>query len=126
LRIVVMVWLVGGLVFFLIRFASGRRVSGQVLPQQATTALTAISTEDLLHHMESVNKELAAAAAKLHRAEDHISLAIPSIKRNYLLVEKGHLESAAATTEAARRELEQSRQEFEVVLNSLKKEHQLQ
>src|SRR5689334_21773944 len=82
LRIVVMVWLVGGLVFFLIRFASGRRVSGQVLPQQATTALTAISTEDLLHHMEGVNKELAAAAVKLHRVEDHISLAIPSIKRS--------------------------------------------
>src|SRR5690348_1533830 len=77
LRTVVMVWLLGGLVFFLIRFASGKRVSGQAAPQQPLTALTAISAEDLLHHMDSVNKELAAAAAKLHRAEDHISRTIP-------------------------------------------------
>jgi hypothetical protein len=69
--------------------------------------VTAVSTEDLLHHMDVVNVKLLAATARLSRAEAEILKTLPIIERNYLLVEQQHLENALAATEAARHDLEE-------------------
>ncbi|HZP17924.1 MAG TPA: hypothetical protein VFB00_08170, partial [Terriglobales bacterium] len=90
-------------------------------PANAATG-SAIS-DDLLVHMEGVGVKLVTASANLHRAENQVSRSLPGVERNYLLVEKQRLESALASAEAARRDLEQTRQEFDLILNSMKKEH---
>jgi hypothetical protein len=76
--------------------------------------------------MEAVSSEVEDATAKLHRAEGDIAGSLPAVRRNSLFVEQRRLDNALAITEAARQQLERSRQQFELVLNSLKKEHQLQ
>ncbi len=121
LRIVVIAWLLGGLAFLLVRFGFGAHEPARPATQQAKPPVP-IASEDLLHHLDAFNDEVATAAAKLRRTEDHIA-SLPGVQRNFLLVEKNHLENALAITEAARRDLEQSRRDFEIVLNSLKKEH---
>ena len=97
--------------------------AGKTTVQQPPPAMTAMSREDLLRHMDAFDDELAVAAAKIHRAQDHVAHTLPGVHRNYLLVEKNHLQNAMAILEVARRDLEQSRRDFEIVLNSIKKEH---
>src|ERR1700680_1289980 len=125
LRFFFVIWLLAGIGFLGVKMQSGRSkpVENTVQPKHQT--LTAISTEDLLHHMDNVNVRLANAAAKIRRAEDQIARALPSVERNYLLVEKRQLENAMDISEAGRRDLEQSRQDCELILNSLRKEHEL-
>ena len=87
--------------------------------------MSAISNEDLLHHMDTVTEKLTEAATNIRRAQDQVARTLPSVERNYLLVEKRRLESVLGMTEAVRRDLEQGRQEAELIRNSLKKEHAL-
>jgi len=127
LKILLAAWLLGGISFAAWKITTGSgKTTKPVAPVGAQApVVTAISTEDLLHHMEQVNAQLSQAAARLRRAEELTARTIPSLERNYLLVEKQHLETALAVTEAARRDLEQGRQDADLILNSLKKEHEL-
>jgi hypothetical protein len=122
LRVVVAVWLLTGLAFLGVKFLSGKRDPAPVVAATGASA-TAISSEDLLDHLQALDTTLAAASARMRRAEDQIQRTVPVIERNYLLVEKQHLESAIALTDAARLDLEQGRKTAALVLNSLKKEH---
>jgi hypothetical protein len=69
-----------------------------------------------------VNRKLAESAAKIRRVEDQIDRTVPSLDRNYLLVESQRLKNSAAIAEGARRDLEDIREEFQLVLNSLRKD----
>ncbi len=124
LRAFVLVWLVGGMGFLAVRFGLGRHSSSNPSPQPIQAPITAISTEDLVHHVDSVNDKVAHSAANLRRAQDQLVRTLPSLDRNYMLTERRRLENALAITESIRRELEQSRDEIELIDNSLKKEQQ--
>jgi hypothetical protein len=123
-RFLLSVWVVAGLTFVVIKLLPGKRESAPAA--QATPAPTAISTEDLLRHMEAVNRRLAESAAKIRQAEDQIDRAIPALDRNYLPIEAQRLKHAAAVAEGARRDLEDGREEFQLVLNSLRKDDHTQ
>ena len=122
-RILVFAWLLAGLGFALWKFGVSRDKPIEIPAPTPKAAVTVISGEDLLHHASAVNANLNQAAARLRRSEDQISRSIPGIDRNYLFVEKQHLQNALAATEAARRDLEQARQDSDLILNSLK-EHE--
>ena len=127
LRIVIIIWLVAGLVFVIWRLQPDIRPAAPPaasLGQSQRLPVTAISTEDLLQHMDDVKAKLEKAGERIRRAEEQISRTLPSIERNYLPVEKQHLNAALANSEIARHDLEECRQEFELVLNSLRKELQ--
>jgi len=76
--------------------------------------------------MEAVDARLTEATQRIRRAEDQIAITLPGIERNYLLVEKRYLQAAAGSAETARRDLEESRQDFDLVMNSLRKEQEHQ
>jgi hypothetical protein len=134
MRVLIVLWLLVGLVFLIWKLQPESAVpqAALITPKPGSQSagqqplVTAISTEDLLRHMDEVNVNLQRASERIRRAQEQINRTLPSIERNYLLVEKQHLDTALAISEAARHELEESRQEFELVLNSLRKEHQLQ
>jgi hypothetical protein len=119
-RVLVSVWVLGALVFLAIKLLPARP---EPLPvPKAAPETTAISMEDLLRHMDVVNRKLAESAAKIRRVEDQIDRTVPSLDRNYLLVESQRLKNSAAIAEGARRDLEDIREEFQLVLNSLRKD----
>ena len=122
-RILVFVWLLAGLGYGLWKFGVGRDRTTETPVPSTKDVVTAISTEDLLHHMAAVNAKLNDAAARLRRSEDQIDRSLPGIDRDYLFVEKQHLQNSLAATEAARRDLEQARQDSDLILNFLK-EHE--
>jgi hypothetical protein len=131
-KILIIAWLLAGLAFLIWKLGPAFAVAPAAstpppgsLGLRQKPLLTAISTEDLLHHMDEVNTRLQRAVERVRRTQEQISRTLPAIERNYLLVEKQHLDTALTNSEAARRELEESRQEVELVLNSLRKEHQL-
>lgn len=121
--VLAIVWVLGGLIFLVMKFLP---VKSEPAPPPAAVgskpAVTAISNEDLLRHMDAVSRKLAESAAKIRRAEAEIDRTVPALDRNYLPLESQRLKSAAAATESARRDLEDSREEFQVVLNSLRKD----
>ena len=124
LRVFVALWFLAGLGYFafFLHSHSGKPAQAATLdPRQPT----AISTEDLIHHMDLANTKLSDASARILRAEDQVQRALPGVERTYLLVEQQHLKNAYALTEAGRRDVEQARQEFDLILNSLRKEHEL-
>lgn len=120
-RVLVTVWVLGGLAFFAIKLLPSKHEPASPPAPQAAP-VSAISTEDLLRHMDAVNRRLAESAAKIRRAEDQIDRTVPALDSNYLPVESKRLKSVAATVESARRDLEDGREEFQVVLNSLRKD----
>lgn len=120
-RTLVLIWLLGGLGFAVWKFGVSKRATEAAAPA-ATAATTALSTEDLLHHMDGVNTKISEAVSRLRRADDQIFRSLPAIDRNYLFVEKQHLQHALAANEAARRDLEQARQDSDLILNSLKEQ----
>jgi hypothetical protein len=126
LRAFVLVWLLGGVALLAIRLQPVKTKPSEATAVPVRNARTAISLEDLLHHMEATSRVLDTAAQKVRRLQDQIDRALPSMERNYLLVEKHRLESAVAISESARRDLEECRQQFDLILNSLKKEHELE
>ena len=121
-RTLVLMWLLGGIGFGIWKFGMSKRPL-DAATKSPNAAMTAISAEDLLHHMEGVNTKVSEAAARIRRADDQISRSLPTIDRNYLFVEKQRLRNALAANEAARRDLEQARQDSDLILNSLK-EHE--
>jgi hypothetical protein len=124
LKTLIVVWLLAGAGFLIWKLVPASAKPAEKT-QAAAGSVTAISTEDLLHHMDLVEDRLQDATGRLKRAEAHILQSIPSVQRNYLLVEKQHLENALAAIEAARRDLEQGREDTTLIHNSLKKEHEL-
>jgi hypothetical protein len=125
LRTFVVVWVLAGLVFMAIKLMPSNRGPADIAARSSEPAVTAISTEDLVHHVDLVTGKLTEAAANIRRAQDQVARTLPSLDRNYMLVEKRRMESAAAIIEAVHRDLEQSRQEADLISNSLKKEHEL-
>jgi len=119
LRIFVFLWLLCGLAYLAFWLTGNKHQTTGPAPH-TEHPITAGSAEDLLHHVDAVMEKVAAAAANLHRAEDHVSRALPGVVRNDLLVEKRRLENSLAAIEAARRDLEQNRQDLELISNSLK------
>jgi len=117
LRVLVVVWLLGGLSFALWRFVSTKSPDAEknVPPPQL-----AVGSDDLLHHMETANAKLVTADAVLRRAEDQISRTAAALDRNYLYVEKRRLDNAVSTSAEARSSLQQARQEVNLILNSIK------
>jgi hypothetical protein len=130
LKVVIAVWLLAGAGFvtWKLGFATSKPAATTPVIEPSPTAISpiAISAEDLLHHTDAVNRKLTEATARLRRAEDQISRTLPSMDRNYLLVERQQLQNALSATEAARRDLEQAREDTNLILNSLKKEHELE
>jgi hypothetical protein len=120
-RFLVMAWLLGGLAFLIWKLGVGTR---EPPPTNAVShpPITAISSQDLVHHVNAVNERLANAGAKLRKAQEQLERTLPSVERNDLLVEKQHLENAITMTKAARLDLEQGREDTDLILNSLKKE----
>jgi hypothetical protein len=119
LPIVIVMWLLGGLGFLAVRLAGNKHQTVEASPH-TEQPITAGSAEDLLHHVDAVMEKTAVAGADLHRAEDQVSRALPGVTRNGLLVEKRRLENSLAAIEAARRDLEQNREDLELISNSLK------
>ena len=119
LRIVIVMWLLGGLAFLAARLTGNKHQAAEASPH-TEQLITAGSAEDLLHHVDAVMEKTALAGAYLHRAEDQVSRALPGVTRNELLVEKRRLENSLAAIEAARRDLEQNREDLELISNSLK------
>lgn len=123
IRVLVIVWVLGGLIFLAVKLLP---IKSDPVPPPAVpaakSAVTAISNEDLLRHMEAVNRKLGESAAKIRRAEAEIDRTVPALDRNYLPVESQRLKSAATAAESARRDLEDSREEFQLVLNSIRKD----
>src|SRR5437870_4970018 len=85
-RILAVVWLLAGIGFALWKFAASKDRPTPITPPPATARVTAISTEDLLHHADAVSTSLNEAAARLRRSEDQITRSVPGIERNYLFV----------------------------------------
>lgn len=124
LRLLIIGWLLVGFGFFLVKAVPGGRQPDQPAIVPAKPPAQAINNEDVLFHMEVINERFQDAAQKIRRAEDQIARTLPAIDRNYLLVERQHLNSAVALTETARRDLEQGRQQADLVVNSIQKEHE--
>jgi hypothetical protein len=127
IRILLVVWLVAGLGFvgYKSQPTKSKPVEAATLPVSPPVPppVLAISTEDVLGRMTTAEAKITAATASLRRAEDQMARVVPSLERNYLWVEKNRLETAMTLTEAARREAEESRWEFDLLLNLLRKEH---
>ena len=128
LKILVGLWLLSGVGFLVWKLVAGSAKPGEkVASPAASMRVAAVDTEDLRHHVYKVNDNLDNATVRLKRVEALILQAIPHVERNYLLVETQRLENALAATEAARRDLEQGREETNLVLNNLitkEQEHQ--
>jgi len=129
-RVLLTIWLLAGLALLVWKLGSSvpnpGASSSKTAAELRRPPVTAISIEDLLHHLDTGNSKLLGATERIRRAQVQITRTLPSIERNYLLVEKQRLDAALADSEIARRGLEESRQEFELVLNSLRKDQQLQ
>jgi hypothetical protein len=108
----------GGIAFLAVRLTGNKR-QAEASPH-AEQPITAGSAEDLVHHVDAVMEKTAIAGANLHRAEDQVNRALPGVARNDLLVEKRRLENSLAAIQAARRNLEQNREDLELISNSLK------
>ncbi len=118
IKLVITVWVLAGVGYLIFRLQT--RPSAAPASVISAEPVTAMSTEDLAHHMEAVYGRIADATTRLQHAEGLINRTLPSVERNYLLVDKKHLETALAAAEAARHDLEQSRQDADLILNSLK------
>ncbi len=119
LRIVIACWLLGGLAFLVFKLI-GAKADSSPTTVPSPTAPTA-SSDDLIRHLETLDRRLADAAAKIHRAEDMIDRTVPALDQNYLLIESKRLKTAAAVADDARRNLEQSREELETMLSATRK-----
>lgn len=88
----------------------------------ATIQNSTTGTDDLLRHVDAANRQTAESSAKIRRAEDQIDRTIPTLDRNYLPVESQRLKNAAAVADQGRRDLEDGREELQIVLNALRPE----
>ena len=129
LKVLVLVWLIGGIVgvAWAMGLLGAKSIPSSAAPVPEATSVPrhAISVEDLLHHVEDVKTRLDNTTARLRRTEGLIGQTLPTLERNYLSLERRRLGDAVSITEAARRDLEATRQEIDLILNSLKKEHEL-
>jgi len=124
LKVFLTFWLIVGL-----GIATWRIGSTHAKPAETAAALpkvlaVAIGSEDLIHHVAAVSAKVDASVTRLHRAEDQISRTLPALDRNYLPLERQRLENALSSAESARRDLEQTRQELDLILSSLKEQNQ--
>lgn len=115
---VIVVWLLAGLGFFVWKIGFAKTAD---IPASVTApSIRAGGTQDLAHHMEAVSAKIMEAETRLRRAEDLVSRTLPAVTRNFLFVEKQHLQTALAANEGARRNIEEARQEVDLILNSIK------
>lgn len=115
---VVVVWLLAGLGFLVWKL--GLATTADIPVPVAGLSIIPRGTQDLAHHIDAVSAKITEAETKLRRAEDLVSRTLPAITRNFLFVEKQHLQSAVAANAAARRNIEEARQEVDLILNSIK------
>jgi hypothetical protein len=120
LRVFVVLWLLGGMTFLLSKLWDNRK---EAETRSDANNPVAAPTDDLVHHLEVVNSDLQSAISALHQMDGQISRTVESFDREFMLVERRRLASALTTSAAARRRLEQARQEIDLVVN-LKKENQ--
>ena len=125
LKIVVAVWLLAGvaLIVWKITLHSSEPSTVTVQPVPVPP-VTAITSEDFVHHMEIITDKVTGTIVRLNRVQDQITYSLPAVERNRLWLEKQKLQTALATTQAAHRDLEEARQNTNLILNSLK-EHLL-
>jgi len=121
-RVVVSVWLLGGVAFFAWKWIPARPAVPAAVSTKSSNV--AISDEDLIRHMEAVDRMLAESTARIRRMESQIDRTILSLERSDQLVEVQQLKKSVAAAAGARKEVEMSRQEFALVLNSFRKENE--
>lgn len=79
-------------------------------------------TEELSHRLDAVMDKTAISAASLRRVEMQIVHSLPVVRENGLLVESRRMEAALAVIEAARKDLEQNRDNLERISSSIKED----
>ena len=124
-RVLLFGWLLAVLAYAAIHLTASKQQSPP--DQQSTRSATSLTTsepkEDLLREVDAVMDRTAVGTASLRRAEDQIRRAVPVVERNTLIVETRRLETALAVIEAARRDLEQERENLVLIHNQLEKEN---
>lgn len=121
-RIVVIVWLLGGVTFFAWKWIPATPATAP--SNSPKSPIAAISNEDLIRHMEAVDRMLAESTAMIRRMESQIDRTILSLERSDQLVEVQQLKKSMAAAAGARKEVEMSRQEFALVMNSIRKDNE--
>ncbi len=124
LKLFLALWLIAGLGIAVWRIGPARSQPAELASAPPKTSAVAIGSDDLMHHVADVSAKVDASATRLHRAEDQISRTLPALDRNYLPLERQRLETALSSTESARRDLEQTRQELDLIFSSLKEKNQ--
>ena len=81
--------------------------------------LPASIAEDLLRHLDSALTDDLKATEQLKRSQDWVERVVPSLEQQYMGVEKRRLEAAQAASDSAHRDLEQAREELEIIKNLL-------
>src|SRR5438105_5152373 len=105
LRVLIILWLLAGAGFAIWKFGGWQTKPAAPPPSAAPRRVAGIATEDLVHHIATVNADLAELESRSRRIEDEITRSLPAITRNELYAEKKHLENALAANVAARRNL---------------------
>ncbi len=113
------------LLFVAVAFAFVRSREGPLPKAQNVispmSGIPSAYSEDLQHHIVSVQAALSSALQQLRKSQDTTRRAIPSLERNGLTLERARLETVAGASDAARRAIAQASEELEVI-NSLLKE----
>lgn len=122
LGVVIAIWLLGGVAVVIYHWLPSASSPTERTPGNAILPGDAA---DLFHHASAISENLTTATTKLRRGQNQIGQTIQALDREFLPAEKRRLDLALASLEAARRDVEQSRQDLELILTSLK-EHQLQ
>src|SRR5438876_8994066 len=87
------------------------------VPANATMPVGAI--EDLLRHADSALVHSTKAMGEIRRSEAWVGRVVPSLQQNYMAIERRRLEAAQAASDSARRDVEQAREELEILKNLL-------
>ena len=122
-KTIIVLWLLAGAGFLTwkLGFSSPKTLPAKGAPITETNIpKLAIGTDDLIHHLETVNDRLTDAESRLRRAEERVAKTLPSMDRNYLYVERQELHNALAASGAARQDIEMAREQSDLILKSIK------
>ena len=123
LGFVIVLWLLAGVAFLIYKVGAAKTQPAEATTKTAPTRVNGLGIDDLAYHMNDAEAKITDATAKIRRADAHIERTMPGLDRNFLLVEKQHIQNARALDEAARQDLEEAHRELDLILSSLRKDN---
>jgi hypothetical protein len=84
-----------------------------------TAEIPASEAEDYTRHLETAEGASLRAAEEIKRAQAWMKRTIPALEQNYLAADNRRLDAAMAASEAARRYVQQARDEMEITKDLL-------